>query len=210
MRRVLQALLVLTLLVVAILAKTFDSLVAAAPSSATTGIGSANVRFEGSVTQLIELNGVLIASGTAVIQDSTVSLPALTWQASASVPFRRTSNGTLQLPRQGQLRIRLIRAGTVHYTLVASLADIAAILNNRNGQNWVVVEGEVEVFPSEGGSWDDAETEIALTLAAPTLDSTFMMETVIFDWTRFPITQTPNAPHTQAPTSPPTFAAPGL
>ena len=210
MRRVLQAVLVLTLLVVAILAKTFDSLVAAAPTGAPTSIGSANVRFEGAITQLNDVTRLLVATGTTVIRDSTVSLPALTWQAAASVPFRRTSNSTIQLTRQGQLRLRLIRAGTVHYTLVASLADITAILDNRNGQNWVLVEGEVDVYPSDFDSWDDAETEIALTLAAPTLDSTFMMETVIFDWTRFPITQTPALPHTQGPTSPPTVASPGL
>jgi hypothetical protein len=137
-----------------------------------------------------------------------VPLPTQTWQASATVPSRRTSNGTLQLARQGQLRLRLIRAGTVHYTLVASLADIAVRIDALN--DLLSTSGDMEIYESDGGSWDDAETEIALTLAAPTLDSTFMMETVIFDWTRFPITQTPNAPHTQAPTSPATFAAPGL
>lgn len=209
MRRVLQASLLMTLLVVAILAKTFDSLVAAAaPTGASTLIGSANVRFEGSITQVNDATGFLVASGTGVIRDSTVTLPALTWQASATIPFRRNSNGTLQLARQGQLRIHLIRAGRVNYTLVASLADIAVRLDALN--DLLSTNGGMEIYESDGGSWDDAETEIALTLSAPTLDSTFMMETVVFDWTRFPTTQTPNAPRTQAPTSPPTFAAPGL
>jgi hypothetical protein len=208
MRRVLQALLLMTLLVVAILAKTFDSLIAA-PSSAPTVIGSATLHFEGRVTLLNEESSILTVSGTAQLTNSTVPLPSQL-QTMALVPFRRTSNGTLQLARQGQMRIRINRADMTSVTLIGNLANLSAILNSQADGHWVIVDGDVDVQSSDDGGWDDFETEIALTDFVPPMDRTQIMATVYLDWTQFPITQTPDVPRTEAPTSAPTIAAPGF
>lgn len=205
----------LALFAFAILATSFDSLVAA-PSGQSQVVASATLHFDGTVTQVNEERGLLTVSGTAVLSNILAPLTG-TWQASAMLPFRRNPGGAIQIARQGELRIRVVRAGNTYFTMVANLADITSVISVLNGVHTVVVDGDADVVASDGSEWDWLETEVWLedtleagTLNAPTLEGTMWMATVITMWTQYPTTSTPNAPHTQGPTSQPTVASPGL
>lgn len=207
MRRVLQALLLMTLVVVAILAKTFDSLVTA-QAGENKPIGTAVVHFEGAVTHVNDTDRTLRVSGTAEL--SNFGQQSNSWQAIALLPFRRTANGAIQLAQQGQIRIRITRPGGHSFTLIAHSVDIRAALSIRDSVHWVILDGETDVYTSDMTLNDFENTAIA------SLETEFQLTfqgTADTLGTLFPITNTPDHGGPDGPgmpTSLPTVASPGL
>lgn len=208
------------LFTLAIFAQTLGSLLAVEPAGAV----SAQARFRGTVTRLMESEGLLYLSGTVELSGVTgAENPALltstSWDASVMLPYTVNTQGERSLKGTGQMRVRVVRPNLTAVVLDGRLSEIVTILAGYPvGSPFDFISVIEFVPPVDGGGGDGGggdiddfeqtaiaslETEFQLTNP---WDMTDFMVTINHMETLYPVTNTPDI---ESPsTSPPTFMPP--